>query len=262
MGELNKSNSYLAAGSAVLGGIELIGGYANLRKANKMVDPSFMSGAGELQQQKARYGRLYDTGISTGQEDIMRERFRTNIAGLQQKFRETARQGSSVFSRLAGLNVNEGERAIQEADIQQRNMGLRGLGSTAESLTNISMRDIGQQKQDKRNAIQAAGKAIASGYGNLANAANLMGTTRDGSGQGITNYKGDNNSKTISIGPTINKTIKSDLKSDYQPLPTSMGGVGGMRPSVDTMVDYENLPYEFGGSGGLRKPTTLQKVKY
>ena len=115
---------------------------------------------------------------------------------------------------------------------------------------------------DKRNAIQAAGKAIASGYGNLANAANLMGTTRDGSGQGITNYKGDNNSKTISIGPTINKTIKSDLKSDYQPLPTSMGGVGGMRPSVDTMVDYENLPYEFGGSGGLRKPTTLQKVKY
>jgi len=143
-----------------------------------MADPSFMSGAGELQQQKARYGRLYDTGISTGQEDTMREKFRTNIAGLQQKFRETSRQGSSVFSRLAGLNVNEGERAIQEADIQQRNMGLRGLGSTAESLTNIAMRDIGTAKDDKRTAIRAAGSAISSGFGNLASAANFMGMTR------------------------------------------------------------------------------------
>ena len=171
-------NPMSMAGSAILGGIEIIGGYRNLAKAKKMEDPSFASGAGELQQQKARYGRLYDTGISTGQEDMMREKFRANITGLQQKFRETSRQGSSVFSRLAGLNVNEGERAIQEADIQQRNMGLRGLGSTAESLTNIAMRDIGQAKEDKRAAIRAAGSAISSGFGNLANAANFMGMTR------------------------------------------------------------------------------------
>jgi hypothetical protein len=187
---LSGLNPYAMAGSAILGGIELIGGYANLRKANKMADPSFMSGAGELQQQKARYGRLYDTGISTGQEDTMREKFRTNIAGLQQKFRETSRQGSSVFSRLAGLNINEGERAIQEADIQQRNMGLRGLGSTAESLTNIAMRDIGTAKDDKRNAIQAAGRSIASGYGNLAGSANFMGMTRDTSEAGGGGYSG------------------------------------------------------------------------
>ena len=177
-------NPYAMAGSAILGGIEIIGGYRNLAKAKKMDDPSYMSGAGELQQQKARYGRLFDTGISTGQEDMMRERFRSNIAGIQQKFRETSRQGSSVFSRLAGLNVNEGERAIQEADIQQRNMGLRGLGSTAESLTNIAMRDIGTAKDDKRTAIRAAGSAISSGYGNLASAANFMGMTRDSSGSG------------------------------------------------------------------------------
>jgi len=187
---LSGLNPYAMAGSAILGGIELIGGYANLRKANKMADPSFMSGAGELQQQKARYGRLYDTGISTGQEDTMREKFRSNITGLQQKFRETARQGSSVFSRLAGLNINEGERAIQEADIQQRNMGLRGLGSTAESLTNIAMRDIGQAKDDKRAAIQAAGRSIASGYGNLASSANFMGMTRDTSRAGGGGYSG------------------------------------------------------------------------
>ena len=175
---LSGLNPAAMAGSAILGGIELVGGYMNLAKAKKMADPSFMSGAGELQQQKARYGRLFDTGISTAQEDMMREKFRTNIAGLQQKFRETSRQGSSVFSRLAGLNVNEGERAIQEADIQQRNMGLRGLGSTAESLTNIAMRDIGQAKNDKGTAIRAAGSAISSGYGNLASAANFMGMTR------------------------------------------------------------------------------------
>jgi hypothetical protein len=187
---LSGLNPYAMAGSAILGGIELIGGYANLRKANKMADPSYMSGAGELQQQKARYGRLYDTGISTGQEDTMREKFRTNIAGLQQKFRETSRQGSSVFSRLAGLNINEGERAIQEADIQQKNMGLRGLGSTAESLTNIAMRDIGQAKDDKRTAIQAAGRSIASGYGNLASSANFMGMTRDTSEAGGGGYSG------------------------------------------------------------------------
>lgn len=251
-------NPAAMAGSAILGGIQLVGGYRNLAKANKMADPSFMSGAGEIKQQQARYGRLYDTGISTGQEDIMRERFRSNIAGIQQKFRETARQGSTVFSRLAGLNVNEGERAIMEADIQQRNMGLRGLGSTAESLTNIAMRDIGTAKEDKRRAIAAAGAAISKGYENLGSAINFMGMTRNGSGQGTSNYEGDNNSKTISITPTFNKT----LKSDYQPLPYSMGGIGGMRPSVDMMVDYETLPYELGGSGGLRKPTTLQKVKY
>ena len=180
---LSGLNPYAMAGSAILGGIEIIGGYKNLAKANKMPDPSFMSGAGELQQQKARYGRLYDTGISTAQEDTMREKFRSNITGLQQKFRETARQGSTVFSRLAGLNVNEGERAIMEADIQQRNMGLRGLGSTAESLTNIAMRDIGTAKDDKRNAIQAAGRSIASGYGGLASAVNFMGMTRGQGGQ-------------------------------------------------------------------------------
>ena len=175
---LSGLSPYAMAGSAILGGIEIIGGYRNLAKAKKMEDPSFASGAGELQQQKARYGRLYDTGISTGQEDMMREKFRANIAGIQQKFKETSRQGSSIFSRLAGLNVNEGERAIQEADIQQRNMGLRGLGSTADALTNIAMRDIGQAKEDKRAAIRAAGSAISSGFGNLANAANFMGMTR------------------------------------------------------------------------------------
>ena len=164
-------------GTAVLGGVQLIGGIRNLNKAKKMADPSFMSGAGEIKKQQARYGQLYDTGISTGQEDTMREKFRSNIAGLQQKFRETSRQGSSVFSRLAGLNVNEGERAIAEADQQAKMMGLRGLGSTAESLTNISMRDIGQAKQDKREAIQAAGRAISSGFTNLASAANFMGMT-------------------------------------------------------------------------------------
>jgi hypothetical protein len=181
---LSGLNPYAMAGSAILGGIEIIGGYKNLAKANKMPDPSFMSGAGELQQQKARYGRLYDTGISTGQEDSMREKFRSNITGLQQKFRETARQGSTVFSRLAGLNVNEGERAIMEADIQQRNMGLRGLGSTAESLTNIAMRDIGTAKEDKRNAIRAAGAAISKGYEGVASAVNFMGMTRGQKGQG------------------------------------------------------------------------------
>jgi hypothetical protein len=169
------------AGTAILGGIELVGGYRNLAKAKKMPDPSFMSGAGEIQQQKARYGKLYDTGISTGQEDTMREKFRSNITGLQQKFRETSRQGSNVFSRLAGLNINEGERAIQEADMQAQMMGLRGLGSTAESLTNIAMRDIGTAKEDKRNAIRAAGAAISKGYENVASAFNFMGMAR---GQG------------------------------------------------------------------------------
>jgi len=178
------SNPAAMAGSAILGGIQLVGGYRNLAKANKMADPSFMSGAGEIQQQKARYGKLYDTGISTGQEDLMREKFRSNISGLQQKFRETARQGSNVFSRLAGLNVNEGERAIMEADIQQRNMGLRGLGSTAESLTNIAMRDIGKKKDDKRRAIAAAGAAISRGWENLGSAVNFMGMTRTGKGGG------------------------------------------------------------------------------
>jgi hypothetical protein len=177
-------NPAAMAGSAILGGIQLVGGYRNLAKANKMADPSFMSGAGEIKQQQARYGRLYDTGISTGQEDMMREKFRSNIAGIQQKFRETSRQGSTVFSRLAGLNVNEGERAIMEADIQQRNMGLRGLGSTAESLTNIAMRDIGTTKEDKRRAIAAAGAAISKGYENIGSAINFMGMTKGQGGQG------------------------------------------------------------------------------
>lgn len=181
---LSGLNPAAMAGSAILGGIQLVGGYRNLAKANKMADPSFMSGAGEIKQQQARYGRLYDTGISTGQEDMMRERFRSNIAGIQQKFRETSRQGSTVFSRLAGLNVNEGERAIMEADIQQRNMGLRGLGSTAESLTNIAMRDIGTAKEDKRTAIRAAGAAISKGYENLGSAVNFMGMTKAQGGQG------------------------------------------------------------------------------
>lgn len=202
-----ESNPAAMAGTAILGGIELVGGYRNLAKAKKMADPSFMSGAGEIQQQKARYGKLYDTGISTGQEDLMREKFRSNITGLQQKFRETSRQGSNVFSRLAGLNVNEGERAIMEADIQQRNMGLRGLGSTAESLTNIAMRDIGTAKDDKRKAIAAAGASIAKGYENLGSAINFMGMTR---GQGSSDFS----------------------QNVYTGLPLTVGGLGGFRDPV------------------------------
>lgn len=228
---LSGLNPYAMAGSAILGGIELIGGYANLRKANKMADPSFMSGAGELQQQKARYGRLFDTGISTGQEDMMREKFRTNIAGLQQKFRETSRQGSSVFSRLAGLNINEGERAIQEADIQQRNMGLRGLGSTAESLTNIAMRDIGTAKDDKRTAIQAAGRSIASGYGGLASAANFMGMTRDGSGAASVVGEGKSAGSGAAMTP-FNKGQFPMTQEDY----FSMGRPIGTRS--ENGIDY------------------------
>jgi hypothetical protein len=185
------------AGSAVLGGVQLIGGIRNLNKAKKMADPSFMSGAGEIKKQQARYGQLYDTGITTGQEDTMRERFRSNISGLQQKFRETSRQGSSVFSRLAGLNVNEGERAIADADQQARMMGLRGLGSTAESLTNISMRDIGTAKSDRREAIQAAGRAISSGLTNLASTANFMGMTRGNKGT----------TPAQQVNPSINRTV-------------------------------------------------------
>ena len=47
---LSGLNPYSMAGSAILGGIEIIGGYRNLAKANRMPDPSFMSGAGELQK--------------------------------------------------------------------------------------------------------------------------------------------------------------------------------------------------------------------
>lgn len=206
-----ESNPAAMAGTAILGGIQLVGGYRNLAKAKKMADPSFMSGAGEIQQQKARYGKLYDTGISTGQEDLMREKFRSNIAGLQQKFRETGRQGSNVFSRLAGLNVNEGERAIMEADIQQRNMGLRGLGSTAESLTNIAMRDIGTAKEDKRRAIAAAGAAIARGYENLGSAINFMGMTR---GQG-----GSSSASQNSLGINRTNAVSPAQQNDfYDPL--------------------------------------------
>jgi hypothetical protein len=195
---LSGMNPMGEAGTAVLGGVQLIGGIRNLNKAKKMDDPSFESGAGEIKKQQARYGQLYDTGISTGREDTMRERFRSNISGLQQKFRETSRQGSSVFSRLAGLNVNEGERAIQDADYQAQMMGLRGLGSTAESITNIRMRDIGTAKSDRREAIQAAGKAISSGLTNLASAANFMGMTRG-------NKKGTTSAQ--QVDPSINRTV-------------------------------------------------------
>jgi hypothetical protein len=194
---LSGMNPLGEAGTAVLGGVQLIGGIRNLNKAKKMEDPSFESGAGEIKKQQARYGQLYDTGISTGREDTMRERFRSNISGLQQKFRETSRQGSSVFSRLAGLNINEGERAIQDADYQAQMMGLRGLGSTAESITNIRMRDIGTAKQDRRDAIQAAGKAISSGLTNLASAANFMGMTRGNKGT----------TPAQQVDPSINRTV-------------------------------------------------------
>lgn len=206
-----ESNPAAMAGTAILGGIELVGGYRNLAKANKMPDPSFMSGAGEIQQQKARYGKLYDTGISTGQEDLMREKFRSNITGLQQKFRETSRQGSNVFSRLAGLNINEGERAIMEADMQARMMGLRGLGSTAESLTNIAMRDIGTTKEDKRRAIATAGATIAKGYENAFSAANFIGMTR---GQGRSSSASQN---PLGINRT-NAVSPAQQNSFYDPL--------------------------------------------
>ncbi len=165
------------AGTGVLGLAQTIGGISALNKAKKMADPSFMSAAGPLLQQQGLYEQQFRTGLPQEQEDIVRERYRSNIAELQNRFKETAKQGSSIFSRLAGMNVNEGERAIMEKDYQARMMGLQGLGSVRSSLTNIGMRDVGQAKEDKREAVRRAGAAISSGLTNIASAANFMGMT-------------------------------------------------------------------------------------
>jgi hypothetical protein len=168
------------AGTGTLGLVQTIGGIAALNKAKKMADPSFMSAATPLLQQQGLYEQQFRTGLPQELEDITRERYRSNITELQNRFRETAKQGSSIFSRLAGMNVNEGERAIMEKDYQARMMGLQGLGSVRSSLTNIGMRDVGQAKEDKREAIRRAGAAISSGLTNLASAANYMGMTAGG----------------------------------------------------------------------------------
>lgn len=179
-------------GTAALGVAQTIGGIYALNQAKKMKDPSYMSAAGPLLQQQALYENQYRTGTPQDIEDTMRERYRSNITELQNRFKETGRQGSSVFSRLAGLNINEGERVIAEKDYQARMLGLQGLGSTRNTLTNIGLKDVSQAKEDKRLAINTAGKAISSGLGNVASAANYLSMTKDSNKSLLGRLTGDN----------------------------------------------------------------------
>jgi hypothetical protein len=249
-------------GTGVLGLAQTIGGIYSLSKAKKMPDPTYMSAAGPLQQQQALYEQQYRTGTPQDIEDITRERFRSNIAELQNRFRETAKQGSSVFSRLAGLNINEGERAIAEKDYQARMMGLQGLGSTRSALTNIGLRDVGQAKEDKRQAIKAAGAAISSGLTNLASFGNYTAMTRGGKsgGDSAATYDAGSDAGIPAVNPVdvgLQNRVSGSLNTGLSSPSSIMVSPTLGQPSVS----YEELSYPSYGQNNLLSVPQLTQYR-
>lgn len=167
-----------AIGSGVAAGMGLIQmavGLNQARKARRLPFPSYRSAQRPLLEQRQLYRNLYETGLGSERESIMRAELASQRAGATRRISESSPQASAYLRGMSGLSGVKGEQMITQSDIQAKQMGLTGMERMNAALTSIEQAQIEADRQYKLLAQKAAGEAIKAGTENIAKGAMIFG---------------------------------------------------------------------------------------
>lgn len=173
-----KKDNTAAIGSGVAAGMGLIQmavGLNQAKKARRLPFPSYRAAQRPLLEQRQLYRNLYETGLGSERESIMRAELASQRAGATRRISESSPQASAYLRGMSGLSGVRGEQMITQSDIQAKQMGLTGLERMNAALTSIEQAQIEADRQYKLLAQKAAGEAIKTGTENIAKGAMIFG---------------------------------------------------------------------------------------
>lgn len=173
--EIGTTDMVGGIGSGVMGLTQLAVGLNQLGKARRLPFPSFMEAAGPLQANRQLYQQMYQTGLGSERENMMRTNMALQRAQAMNAISERSPQASAYMTRVAGLSNIQGEEAIAQADIRARQQALYGIENANAALTSLGLKQIESEREYKLMAQRAAGAAIKSGTENIARGAMIFG---------------------------------------------------------------------------------------
>lgn len=164
-----------AGGAAGLGLIQMAIGLNQAKKARRLPFPSYRGAQRPLLETRQLYRNMYETGLGSERESIMRAELASQRAGATRRISESSPQASAYMRGMSGLSGVKGEQMITQSDIQAKQMGLTGIERMNAALTSIEQAQIEADRQYKLLAQKAAGEAIKAGTENIARGALIFG---------------------------------------------------------------------------------------
>ena len=175
VGTKDNTTAIGAGGAAGLGLIQMAIGLNQAKKARRLPFPSYRGAQRPLLEQRQLYRNVYETGLGSERESIMRAELASQRAGATRRISESSPQASAYMRGMSGLSGVKGEQMITQSDIQAKQMGLTGIERMNAALTSIEQAQIEADRQYKLLAQKAAGEAIKAGTENIARGALIFG---------------------------------------------------------------------------------------
>ena len=170
--DLGSIGSGVAAG---MGLVQMAVGLNQAKKARRLPFPSYRSAQRPLLEQRQLYRNVYETGLGSERESIMRSELASQRAGATRRISESSPQASAYLRGMSGLSGVKGEQMITQSDIQAKQMGLTGMERINAALTGIEQAQIEADRQYKIMAQKAAGETIKTGTENIVKGALILG---------------------------------------------------------------------------------------
>jgi hypothetical protein len=152
----------------VAGGIQMLVGYNQLRKAQKLPFPDYTSGMQYANENMEMYRKQYQEGLGDDTLGGVRKESSGQTAKTLRTLAETTPQfAGQAASRIGALDRLSTEVNLSKLDEAYRRSAISGMTRSAAEISTIQQRDITAKREYKMMAQQAAGEAIATGSENL-----------------------------------------------------------------------------------------------
>lgn len=152
----------------IAGGIQMLVGYNQLRKARKLPFPDYTSGMQYANENMEMYRRQYQEGLGDDVLGGVRKETEGQTAKTLRTLSETTPQfAGQATSRIGALDRLSTEVNLSKMDQAYKRNAISGMTRSASEISTIQQRDITAKREYKIMAQQAAGQSIATGTENL-----------------------------------------------------------------------------------------------
>lgn len=233
-----------------------------LNALSKQRKARFMDAAAPLQENKELYKKQYQGGMGPGSLNLAQNQF--GMGQRQLLATPASGQLRDQIGRVA--SANQGSFALNLAAQNEsiRRQGLGGMVGSNEQLSSLQQRDISNDIRQREDMERAYGKAVQDGFGDALGAAGGFAMMQQETNQANLNrelyqqmYGNQNSNLDMNMGSQSGQSLTnytpSSLNSQFNALPSTMGGMGRFRTPADfnSPAYLNRLPYEMGGTSGF-----------
>ncbi len=152
----------------IAGGIQMLVGYNQLRKARKLPFPDYTSGMQYANENMEMYRKQYQEGLGDDTLGGVRKETAGQTAKTLRSLAETTPQfAGQAASRIGALDRLSTEVNLSKMDQSYRRAAISGMTRSADEISTIQQREVSAKREYKLMAQEAAGQAIATGSENL-----------------------------------------------------------------------------------------------